>query len=144
MVIYVQKGRHPLYSDLRATTGSFLEAIPDGMRPAMKVRKTLIRISIIAPPSGRTALRAAILVRWIRIAFIGISRIRLVTIPMTPAQSPTITVSALKILEMSFLEAPIARSIPISLVRSSTEMYVITPIMMEDTISEIATKAMST
>ena len=53
-------------------------------------------------------------------------------------------VSALNMRAMSFFEAPIARSIPISLVLSRTEMYVMTPIMIEDTISEIATNAIST
>ena len=42
------------------------------------------------------------------------------------------------------LEAPIARRIPISLVRSSTEIYVIIPIIIEETTSETATNAIRT
>ena len=43
-------------------------------------------------------------------------------IPITPAAKPTISVSALNTLATSFLDAPMARRIPISLVRSSTLM----------------------
>ena len=43
-------------------------------------------------------------------------------------------VSAVKIRRMSFFEAPIARGIPISFVRSRTEMYVIIAIIIDDTI----------
>ena len=39
---------------------------------------------------------------------------------------------------------PIARRIPISFVRSSTLIYVMMPIMIEDTTKEIATKAIRT
>ena len=41
-------------------------------------------------------------------------------------------------------EAPIARRMPISLVRSSTEMYVMMPIMIDDTTSDTDTNAIST
>ena len=54
------------------------------------------------------------------------------------------TVAALNILETSFLEAPILLNTPISLVLSSTEMYVIIPIIIEETISDIATNAINT
>ena len=53
-------------------------------------------------------------------------------------------VSALNILETSRFDAPIARRIPISLVRSCTEINVITPIIIEETINEMATNAIST
>ena len=63
--------------------------------------------------------------------------------PSSPAASPTMRVSALNTRDTSRLDAPTARSMPISLVRSSTEMLVMMPIMMEDTTSEMDTKAMS-
>ena len=64
--------------------------------------------------------------------------------PRSPAKSPSRTVSALKTAEMLPLDAPSARRMPISLVRSSTEMWVMMPIMMAETMSETETKAMST
>ena len=44
-----------VYSVLRASTGSFLAAILDGTRPAMRVSATLITISAIAPITGSSA-----------------------------------------------------------------------------------------
>ena len=64
--------------------------------------------------------------------------------PSAPETKPSISVSALNILETSFLEAPILLNTPISLVLSSTEMYVIIPIIIEETISDIATNAINT
>ena len=66
------------------------------------------------------------------------------TIPNTPATKPSINVSALNIFETSFLEVPIALSIPISFVLSKTEIYVIIAIIMLDTISDIDTNAIKT
>ena len=45
---------------------------------------------------------------------------------------------------MSFLDAPIALNIPISFVLSNTEIYVIIPIIIDDTINDIATNAINT
>ena len=45
-----------------------------------------------------------------------------IPIPKTPAIKPTIKVSALKTLEISFFDAPILRKIPISLILSSTDI----------------------
>ena len=64
--------------------------------------------------------------------------------PMAPEQKPSMSVSALNTREMSRLLAPMARRMPISFVRSSTEIYVMMPIIMLDTMSEMATNAMST
>ena len=61
--------------------------------------------------------------------------------PSRPDAKPTIMVSALNILDTSRFDAPIERKIPISFVRSCTEMRVITPIIIDDTTSDIATKA---
>mgnify|MGYP006990144687 FL=1 len=46
------------------------------------------------------------------------------------ATNPTINVSALNTLDMSFFDAPIALSIPISFVLSNTDIYVIIPIII--------------
>ena len=63
---------------------------------------------------------------------------------MSPEKRPMINVSALNTLEISFFEAPMLRRIPISFVLSRTEIYVIIPIMIDETINDIATNAMST
>lgn len=65
-------------------------------------------------------------------------------IPSNPAQQLIIKVSALNTCEILRLDAPRARRIPISFVRSITEMCVIIPIIMQETTREIATKATST
>ena len=44
---------------------------------------------------------------------------------------------------MSFFDAPIALSIPISFVLSNTEMYVIIPIIIDDTTSDMLTNAIN-
>lgn len=43
------------YSDLSAITGSFLDAICAGIKPAIKVRNILIATSITAPKIGKLA-----------------------------------------------------------------------------------------
>ena len=67
-----------------------------------------------------------------------------IPIPNKPDKSPIINVSALKIEEILLLEAPIALKIPISLVLSNTEIYVIIPIIMLETTKEIDTKPIKT
>ena len=52
-------------------------------------------------------------------------------------------VSALNTLEISFFDAPIALNIPISFVLSNTEMYVIIPIIIDDTTSDMLTNAIN-
>ena len=75
---------------------------------------------------------------------IGIVSNIVIPIPNNPEISPTINVSALNTLDMSFLDAPIALNIPISFVLSNTEIYVIIPIIIDDTINDIATNAINT
>ena len=77
-------------------------------------------------------------------ALMGMHRSAVMHTPMVPDANPMITVSAVNMLETLRFEAPMDRSTPISLVRSCTEIRVITPIMMEDTTSDIATNAIST
>ena len=55
--------RKPDYSLLRATTGSFLAALLEGMIPAISVRPMLISTRATAAPIGRIAWRLAIPVR---------------------------------------------------------------------------------
>lgn len=50
----------PRYSVLNATTGSFFEALLDGIIPEIRVRSTLIIIRAIATPTGKNALSEAI------------------------------------------------------------------------------------
>ena len=98
----------------------------------------------MAAPIGKIALRFAIPVRACKIIFIGIHSRYVTTTPKSPEANPTIIVSALNILETFLFEAPIARKIPISFVLSWTEINVITPIIIDDTTSDIATKAINT
>ena len=56
------------------------------------------------------------------IKLIGIFKSNVTPIPIAPEVKPTINVSALNTREISFLEAPIALKIPISLVLSRTEI----------------------
>jgi len=77
-------------------------------------------------------------------ALIGMFRSTVTPIPIKPATKPMIIVSALNTREISFFDAPMLRSTPISFVRSNTEIYVMIPIMIELTTSEIATNAIST
>ena len=55
-------------------------------------------------------------------------------------RQPMIKVSALKTCDILRFDAPSARKIPISLVRSITDMWVIIPIIMQETISDTPTK----
>ena len=62
------------YSVLRATTGSFLAALRDGMMPAISVKSTLITTSTAAVTGGRAALRLPMPVSLWRMRFIGMQR----------------------------------------------------------------------
>ena len=95
------------YSVLNASTGSFLLAIFEGIRPAIIVKIIEIITKIIAPPTGRLAI-FEIFVKAFIIMFTGIVIKTVMPIPKTPAINPIINVSALNTLEISFLDAPIA------------------------------------
>ncbi len=77
-------------------------------------------------------------------ALIGTITIFVKMTPIRPEHVPMMNVSALKTCEILPLLAPMARRIPISLIRSITEICVMTEIMMPDTMRETATKAIST
>ena len=131
------------YSVLNASTGSFLLAILEGTNPAITVRSILIITRTIAPIAGNLEIVDIPTMPFI-IIFIGIFKSSVIPIPKSPATSPTIKVSALNTLDISFFDAPIALKIPISFILSRTDIYVIIPIMIEDTIKDIATKAINT
>ena len=109
------------YSVLRAITGSFLAAILDGINPAITVNNILIKTSTIPPNTGKEDTLEISVILFITI-FIGIFKSIVTIIPIKPDVKPTINVSALNTLEISFLLAPIALSIPISFVLYNTEI----------------------
>ena len=77
-------------------------------------------------------------------ALAGIHKINVIIIPIAPDTKPSIRVSALNTLDTSFFDAPILLKTPISFVLSRTEMYVIIPIIIDETTREIATNAIKT
>ena len=79
----------------------------------------LIIISITPPATGSCAT-LEMSVRCLINAFAGMHSNKVTTMPSAPEPKPSISVSALNILETSFLEAPILLNTPISLVLSST------------------------
>ena len=131
------------YSVLKASTGSFLLAILDGISPAIIVSIILIMTNITPPATGRIAIFEIPNPSFTKKLIINES-ITVTPIPNNPATNPIINVSALNTLDMSFLEAPIALKIPISFVLSSTDIYVIIPIIIDETINDIATNAINT
>ena len=131
------------YSVLNASTGSLLLAIFAGISPAIIVNIILIKTNIIPPIGGSATFTATPVIVYIKL-FIGNVNNIVIPIPNSPAINPTINVSALNTLEISFLDAPIALNIPISFVLSSTDIYVIIPIIIDETINDIATNAINT
>ena len=108
------------YSVRNASTGSFLLASLLGITPAINVSTTLITTKNIAPPSGSDATLIPTI--SFSIIFAKTFSINVITIPKVPDTKPIIMVSALNTLDTSFLDAPIALSIPISFVLSNTEI----------------------
>ena len=106
------------YSLLKQLTGSFFEALLDGIRPENNVSPILIRIRIMAAGSGRIAFKLANPVKAFNIKLIGIHSKYVTSTPSKPEEKPIIIVSALNMLDTLFLDAPIALNIPISLVLS--------------------------
>ena len=102
-----------------------------------------IPIRISAASHGNCATFSTFVI-FATTALIGIVARSVMAMPSTPEINPSMAVSAVKMRQMSFYEAPIARRIPISFVRSRTEMYVMIAIIIDDTMSEMATKPTST
>ena len=80
----------------------------------------LMPIKSSASYTGNFAVISSKPSRLCRIILPGIRRISVIAIPKIPAQAPMIKVSALNTWDTFFFEAPIARRIPISFLRSST------------------------
>ena len=102
------------------------------------------RIGRAAATIGNDALIVIVPAREWMIELMGISSSAVMPTPSRPEQSPMMKVSALKTCATLRFEAPMARKIPISLVRSRTEIYVMIPIMIEETMSDTEIKAIST
>ena len=109
-----------IYSVLSAATGSLFAATFAGISPAMRV-SSILMITSITPPCHGNAQIPEISASCSMIIFIGMDSSSVTPMPIAPAAKPTISVSALNTREMSRLDAPIARSMPISFVRSSTD-----------------------
>ena len=128
----------------RATTGSFLAALREGIRPEMSVSSTLMPIRTRAAGRGSTALRLPAPVTACITALMGYAQ----QIGHHHADDAGGEADDHRLgVEHDGqhpLGAPMARRMPISRVRSCTEMRVMTPIMMEDTTREMATNAIST
>ena len=109
------------YSVLNASTGSFLLATIAGINPPINVR---IKLTIINNKAWYGFIRATFSksVNSSKIALAGISKSLAIIIPNNPDVSPIINVSALNTRVTSFLRAPKALNIPISLVLSKTDI----------------------
>ena len=102
-----------------------------------------MKIKNTAPLTGNLAIcETPVIFSTTRL--IGTFNTRVINIPNTPLINPIMNVSALNTRVISFLLAPMERKIPISFVRSNTEIYVMIPIMMLDTMSDTDTKAIKT
>ena len=110
------------YSLLSAETGSFLAAFFAGIKPPINVRITLNAIRITALIAGNVAFTSAEPKRERRSALHGIKIKQDIPTPSVPDNNPTIPVSALNTCEILCFDAPMARRIPISFVRSKTEI----------------------
>ena len=86
------------------------------------VSSTLTTTSVTAVGTDRKALTAVVSARAWMMALMGISSSSVKPMPIRPAHSPMMNVSALNTCETLCRDAPMARRIPISLVRSSTEI----------------------
>ena len=124
------------HSVLNATTGSLLAATFEGINPAINVKIMLIITNEIASPIFNAA-RLGICAKLITISFAGILIKYVNNAPITPAVKPIINTSALNTRLISFFLAPKLRKTPISFVLSTTDTYVIIPIITLDTINEI-------
>ena len=104
-----------------ATAGSFLEATSAGNVPA-KILKIMLS-AISATPEAIDMLAKP--EKWMyccRIWFVETKSPAERPIPRRPEHRPMITDSAQKVQKISHREAPMLRRMPISWVRSSTEM----------------------
>ena len=107
------KNNHPVrmiafdfgHSLRSASTGSFFDAMREGISPAIVVSASEINTSITPPATGNIAIFATP-VRCSTIMEIGRSRISVTIMPSKPEMRPMMNASALNTWEMSFLLAP--------------------------------------
>ena len=118
----------PCYSLRSASTGSRRAALMAGTTPATSVRITETAMSERAF-ANVSAMMLAMPRVWSMNWLTGMDMSSTMAMANTPENSPSIAVSALKMLATPSLEAPMARRMPISFLRSSTLMYVMMPIM---------------
>ena len=98
----------------------------------------------ITPPChGKTATFFISASAYI-IALIGKFKSTVMPMPIIPAENPIISVSALNTRATSFFDAPNARNTPISFILSSTDIYVIIPIIIDETTKDTDTKPIRT
>ena len=121
-------------------TGFIFAALRAGINPAIIVIVILNPIKVIVDTNEGKALISFVFVIKYIILLIGIVKIYDISMPNIPEAVPMIKDSALKILDILCLDAPTALNIPISLVLSITEILMIIPIIIKDTIRETATK----
>ena len=88
-------------------TGSFFDAMREGMMPAMRLRPMLTTISP-SPQIGSFA-KTAISVNIGMIRLIIPTQTSVIAIPITPDAKPRMTVSALKTLDTLRFDAPTAQ-----------------------------------
>lgn len=79
-----------------------------------------------------------------KIIFAGTLKRSVTNTPITPEKKPKVADSAKNTLDTSFFLAPKLLKTPISFLLSNTEVYTIIAIIIEDTISDIAEKPIST
>ena len=114
------KGRWA-YSERSASTASFLEAMRAGICPPSMVRMVLIATRINACSGCKCATFSSDAMEAMMELMGKVSSQAMAT-PNRPEHSPRMNVSASNTWVMSFLRAPRERKMPISLVRSSTEV----------------------
>ena len=131
------------YSVLSAITGSFLLANLAGINPPIIVSVVEIIISIKACTGFNFATLGNSDNLYIIILAGNVSK-KAINIPINPDVTPIINVSALNTRDISFFLAQSARNIPISFVLYRTLIYVIIPIIIQDTTSEIDENAIKT
>ena len=102
-----------------------------------------MKIKNTAPLTGNLAICETPVI-FSTTTLIGTFNTKVINIPNTPLVNPIMNVSALNTRVISFLLAPMERKIPISFVRSNTEIYVMIPIIILDTMSDTDTKAIKT
>lgn len=114
--------------------GSCFAARTEGISPANTVIQILSKIRHIACDNGSAIWMLSNPNTLHNILLIGIDRSIEIPTPKIPAHKPTNKFSALKTCDIFAFDAPSVRKIPISFVRSITEIWVMIAIIMLETI----------